>query len=228
MHPCPGKPDTQKLSIIGWRLGGETSRKERKIRNVGQKALSTGCFSSQLSLYRGIWKLYATVPPNIDTNTSWVVWRVGSFLIQAAMTQSKEFIQTTFLAQNWAHGEKGVRSRPHFSGGSADGELVRELSRESDPLGTSHSPAADLLHYSFHNLCSNFLLLLFKKHKKTSSFPLKSLISELCLVLCLNSSVISIPVHPECCIPGMGNICKMPGVPGIPKGYYEYSAKPDH
>lgn len=85
---------------------------------------------------------------------------VASFLIQAAMTQSKQLIQTIFLAHNWTHGKKGVRSRPHFSGGSADGELVRELTRESDPLGSSHSPAADLLHYSFHNLSSNFLMLL--------------------------------------------------------------------
>ena len=84
--------------------------------------------------------------------------------------QSKQFIQTTFLAHNWTHEEKGVRSRPCFSGGSADGEVVRELSRESDPLRTSHSPAADLLHYSFHNLCSNFLWVLKKRRKHLPCF----------------------------------------------------------
>lgn len=62
------------------------------------------------------------------------------------MTQSKLVIQTTFLAHNWTHGGKGCQKQATSSGGSADGELVRVLSRESDPLGTSHSPAADLLH----------------------------------------------------------------------------------
>lgn len=115
--PCIHGQENKTLKKIkqNWGEGYEEKHpRKRKIRNVGQKALSTGCFSSQPSLYRGIWRLYATVPPNIDTNTSWVGWGVGLFLIQAAMTQSKQFTQTTFLAHNWTHGEKGVRSRPHF------------------------------------------------------------------------------------------------------------------
>lgn len=163
MHPWPEKQDTPKSSRIAVKAKKENHpEKERKIRNVVQKAPSTGCFSSQPSLYRGIWKLYATVPPNIDTNISWVGWRVGPFLIQAAMTQSKRFIKTMFLAHSWTCGEKGDRSRPHFSGRSADGELVGELRRESDPLEASHSPAADLLHYCFHNF-AQFSCCFFKK-----------------------------------------------------------------
>lgn len=118
----------------------------------------------------------------MDANTTWMGQGVRSFLIQAAMTQSKQFIQTTFLAHNWTHGKMGVRSGPHFSGGSADGELVRELSRQTGPLGTSHSPAADLLHYSFHNLCSNFLLLLLGR-RKIKIFPVSTEITHTRAVL---------------------------------------------
>lgn len=163
MCPCPGKQDTPKESSrTGVKARRRNIQERKKINECWQKALSTGCFFSHSASVRGIWRLHATVPPRVDTNTSKVGQGVRSLLIQAAMTQWKQFIQSTFLAHNWTPGEKGVRSRPRFSGGSADGELVRELSRESHPLGTSHSPVADLLHYSFHNLCSNFLLLLTK------------------------------------------------------------------
>lgn len=92
-------------------------------------------------------------------------------------------------------------------------------------MGTNLSLAADLLHYSFHHLCLLFLLLL--KKKKSSLFPLQSLMLVV-LSPVPHSSVISIPLHPECSIPGMGNTCTVLSIPGIPKSYYEHRAKSDH
>lgn len=90
-------------------------------------------------------------------------------------------------------------------------------------MGTSLSLVADLFHYSFHHLCLFLLLILLKN----PLFPLQS------LVLAVLSSVPQLTsdfsaLHPECSIPAVGNTCKMPSIPGIPKNYYEHRAKSDH
>lgn len=136
---------------------------------------------------------------------------------------SKQFIQTTFFAHNWTHGEKGVRSRSHFSD-----ELVRELSREPNWMGTSLSLVVDLLHYSFPHLCSFFCWFLKKRIKKSSLFPLQSLVLVVLSFMPQLIGDLRSPQSPECSIPAMSNTCKMPSILGIPKHYYEHRAKSDH
>lgn len=128
-----------------------------------------------------------------------------------------------FLAHKWPHGEKDVRRRPHVSGGSADGELVRELSRE--PV------SARLINYCitpftiFAQFFCYFCWCCFLKY-----FSVSTESTHIIAVLSwyLNLPIISISILLKCFIAGMNHVCKMFGILWILKEHYKYSTKSDH
>lgn len=129
-------------------------------------------FLPQHSPCRGVSKRCAAVPKHRHQNVT------GSWgIFDTSCNDALKTINPGYLSGPQPDVGKGCQRQATFFWWA--GELVRELSRESDPLGTSHSPAADVPHYSYHSLYSDFLLFL--KNKK--HFPVSTGIAHTRAVL---------------------------------------------